>query len=230
MEKLTPRLHTTLALAVAAGLALGVSSGSGANAVTIRATVNKALGKTILVDTGGFTLYRLTSERKGSVACVGSCAKVWPPLLVGGTAKPVAGTGLTAGRLGTLRRPDGHVQVTYAGYALYLYSGDVKAGEANGQGLEQLWYALTPTGVVTKASPARASGGGSSTVATPAPTSTQAAPTPVSTSSSPATATAGSCPPGETIPQGSDQGNGNSSTNDGDDDNQGGADDGDGCL
>jgi hypothetical protein len=63
--------------------------------------------------------------------------------------KPVAGSGVRASLLGTIKRPDGKLQVTYAGKPLYLYSGDSKPGQANGQGVNQAWYAITPSGSVT---------------------------------------------------------------------------------
>ena len=65
--------------------------------------------------------------------------------------------------------------MTYNGLALYLYRPDKKAGQVNGQGVEKIWYAVTPAGSVTKASPATAAANtGSTTPAqtTPAPTTT----------------------------------------------------------
>ena len=44
--------------------------------------------------------------------------------------------------LGTLKRSDGKVQVTYGGKPLYLYSGDKKAGDVKGQGAGGIWHAL----------------------------------------------------------------------------------------
>lgn len=221
------------ALALALGVGLGLAFAGRVVAqpasVTVRAAPSKALGTTIIVDAGGFTLYHLTSERKGSIGCLGSCAKAWPPLVVAGAAKPVAGLGLSASRLGTLRRPDGRTQVTYDGYALYLYSGDTRAGEVNGQGVGRLWYALTPSGAVTRASDTPAPKSASASAGAP-PASSQSSTSPVTTTSSAVTVSTSSCPPGLAIPQGGDVGNGDSSSNDGDDDNQGGADDGDGCL
>ena len=45
----------------------------------------------------------------------GRVAKVWPPLLVKAGAKPTVGPGLSAAKLGTIKRPDGGTQVTYNG-------------------------------------------------------------------------------------------------------------------
>jgi predicted lipoprotein with Yx(FWY)xxD motif len=122
---------------------------SAASTVTIKAS--SALGTKILVNSSGFTLYHYTDETKGSIHCTGACAKVWRPLLMSGSAKPVAGSGLVATKLGTVKRPDGGMQVTYNGLALYRYSADTKAGQTNGQGVEGAWYAVTSKGVITKA-------------------------------------------------------------------------------
>ena len=72
--------------------------------------------------------------------------------MISGRAKPLAGRGVSKSLLGTVRRPDGRVQVTYRGLALYVFSGDTRAGQVNGQGVGGSWHALTPTGAaVTKA-------------------------------------------------------------------------------
>jgi predicted lipoprotein with Yx(FWY)xxD motif len=108
--------------------------------VTIESATVAALGS-VLVNARGLTLY---AEAKRSASCTGGCATTWLPLL-SGTAKPVAGSGLTAAKLGTVTRSDGHVQVTYNGLALYRYAADAKAGDANGQGAGGLWFAVSPS-------------------------------------------------------------------------------------
>ena len=117
---------------------------------TVKATPIAGLG-TVLTTSGGLTLYHYTDEHRGKIDCKGACATLWPPLLVKGTAKPTAGPGLTASKLGTIRRPDGRLQVTYNGLALYRYAPDRKAGDVKGQGLEREWYVIAPTGkIVTR--------------------------------------------------------------------------------
>ena len=164
------------AVAALAALALSACGGDGANASkpptkTARerlATVgvaNSDLGP-ILVDSRGRTLYLFRKDSGTKSACLGACAGAWPPLRV--SAKPVVGDGLNASRLGTTNRSDGKRQVTYAGHPLYLYSGDAKAGDTNGQGLTDFgdsWFALSPSGnQIDEASSSRGavdSGGGS---------------------------------------------------------------------
>jgi len=213
--------HSRLLVLVAALTAVAGATAA-SSAVTVHAVTNAALRTKIVVDSRGFTLYHLTSEKKGSISCTGSCRKSWPPLLVAGTARPLAGAGLSASKLGTIKRRDGGVQLTYNGYALYLYSGDKKAGQTHGQGVERLWYAMTPAGVVT-----RAAAKGTTSPATTGPGIVVVPPAATTTSSPPATTTgptdtADSCLPGQGIPQ---QGGG-----DDDDDNNGGPSDGDGCM
>ena len=116
---------------------------------TVAVAQNTTLGS-IVVGPTGLTLYRLISETKGTVSCLGACAVQWPPLVVKAGVKLVAGPGLTALKLGTVRRPDGKIQVAYGGFALYRFASDKKPGQANGQGLESVWFAVMPTGKVTK--------------------------------------------------------------------------------
>ena len=205
----------TLGVLAALGAASAATSGA-----TVQSVTNAALGTKIIVSSRGFTLYHLTSEKKGTIACSGACRKTWPPLLVTGSAKPGAGAGVTASKLGTIKRPDGGVQVTYDGYALYLYSGDKRSGQVGGQGSGGAWYAVTPAGSVTKAK-VKASAATTTTTAagTPAPTTTTV---PVGVTG-PITDNADGCPAGQGIPQGAGAG-------DGDNDNIGGETDGDGCL
>ena len=143
-----------------AGLAGGSIAG-GAVLPTVKTANVSSLGK-VVVSATGRTLYHYTDETKGKVACAGACAKLWPPLLVKAGAKPVAGAGVVASKLGVLKRPDGTFQVTYGGLGLYLYAGDKKAGDANGEALESSWYAVSPAAKIVKPQPAASSSGGGS--------------------------------------------------------------------
>ena len=119
------------------------SAGTGAVAVA----KNPQLGTTILVDTKGFTLYDFHKDKGGKSACYGACASTWPPLTTGGAPKAMSGA--EASQLGTTKRSDGTVQVTYAGHPLYTYIADTKPGEAKGNDFSSFgaqWYALKPSG------------------------------------------------------------------------------------
>ena len=63
--------------------------------------------------------------------------------------RPKAGSGVNASMLGTTTRSDGKDEVTYNGHPLYYYAGDQKAGDTNGQDLNQFgapWYVVSPAG------------------------------------------------------------------------------------
>jgi predicted lipoprotein with Yx(FWY)xxD motif len=152
------RLVITAVLGTAFATAAVAAAGIG---VTIKSAKSSSLGATLVVSATGHTLYHTNVERKNTVKCTGACSETWPPLLVKAGAKPVAGAGLTASKLGTIKRPDGTMQVTYGGYALYLYAGDSKAGDVNGQGTAGLWHAVSSSGAIVTKAPA--AGGGSST-------------------------------------------------------------------
>ena len=114
------------------------SSSSGAATVAV-ANVGGGVGK-VLVDSKGFTLYYFKKDKGGKSACYGGCAKVWPPLTTGGAAHAMSG--VQASMLGTTKRTDGTVEVTYAGWPLYTYEADKKPGEANGNESEGTWFVL----------------------------------------------------------------------------------------
>jgi len=107
-------------------------------------------GAAILVSQNGLTLYHLIAEKGKKIVCTGQCATFWPPLLIAKGSKPTATKGVTAKKLGTIHRPDGRYQVTYAGFPLYRYSGDHKAGQVNGEGVENSWFAVSTAGKVVK--------------------------------------------------------------------------------
>jgi predicted lipoprotein with Yx(FWY)xxD motif len=168
------QLAAALLAVVGAGVLVIAATGAASKA-TVSVAKSGTLGK-IIVGSSGLTLYHYTSDHGKVVKCVGGCAAQWPPVVIGKNAKPVAGAGITASKLGTVKRPDGTVQVTYGGYALYRFAGDTKPGQVSGQGLEKAWYAIAPTGALVKAVPSTASAStassspGSSSGTTPAST------------------------------------------------------------
>jgi len=119
------------------------TEGTGA---TVSAKNVNGLGM-VLVDSRGFTLYRLTGETASNIMCNASCAATWPPLEASGT--PKGGSGAT-GTLATTMRPDGTEQVTYQGVPLYTFAGDSGPGQSNGEGIQGVWFAVTPAGQSAK--------------------------------------------------------------------------------
>lgn len=101
----------------------------------------------VLVDGDGFTVYDFHKDKGTTSSCYGGCAQVWPPVLSEGA--PQVSKGATASKLGTTKRKDGTMQVTYAGHPLYTYVADKKPGEANGNDFSSFgaeWYALQGSG------------------------------------------------------------------------------------
>jgi predicted lipoprotein with Yx(FWY)xxD motif len=101
----------------------------------------------ILFDGRGYVLYVFTRDPRGRSVCRGACARAWPPYVV--KTRPRAGTGVAARRLGTTRRGDGSLQVTYAGRPLYYYVGDRKPGEILCQYVSEfggIWLVIRPSG------------------------------------------------------------------------------------
>lgn len=119
----------------------GASGGStSAGAATVM-TASSSLG-TILVDGSGRTLYLFTKDAPGTSTCTGGCLAAWPPLL----GKPTAGTGVDASMLGTVTRPDGKTQVSYKGMPLYYWAQDSAPGQTSGQGVQGVWWVVSPQG------------------------------------------------------------------------------------
>jgi predicted lipoprotein with Yx(FWY)xxD motif len=76
----------------------------------------------VIADGKGEAFYLFDKEDTKKAECYGACAKVWPPVLTKG--KPVAAGGAKQSLLGTTRRKNGKLQVTYAGHPLYYYVDD----------------------------------------------------------------------------------------------------------
>jgi predicted lipoprotein with Yx(FWY)xxD motif len=121
---------------------------------TVVSTAKTSLGR-ILVDSRGRTLYLFGKDRKGKSACAGMCATLWPPLMAAG--KPRAGAGARASLLGTTRRANGRLQVTYNHHPLYTFVKDTKKGQTNGEGVNAfggVWDAVSPAGAKVLRQPA----------------------------------------------------------------------------
>jgi predicted lipoprotein with Yx(FWY)xxD motif len=101
----------------------------------------------ILVDGKGITLYDFPPDKGTASVCYGACAALWPPLLT--TGKPVASPGVKTSLLGTTKRSDGKLEVTYGGHPLYYFVADRRPGQTSGQGVNQFggpWWVLSPAG------------------------------------------------------------------------------------
>ena len=116
----------------------------------------------IVVNAQGHTLYHASRETKGKIACTGNCVYFWFPVTVGAKQKIVLGKGVNPAKVGTIKRSNGTLQVTYNKLPLYRYYLDRKPGQAKGQGFKDsagTWYAVSTSGKVVT-TPAGSSGGG----------------------------------------------------------------------
>ncbi len=99
----------------------------------------------ILTGSDGLSLYMFDADEQGSgeSACYDGCAENWPPLTV--EEEPVSGEGVEA-ELGTIEREDGSMQVTANGWPLYYFVNDEGPGDVTGQGANDVWWLLDPSG------------------------------------------------------------------------------------
>ncbi len=117
----------------------------------------------VLVDSKGMALYSPQQETGGKVMCTDSCTSIWVPLTLSGSAKPT-GSSDVAGKLGTVDRPDGAVQVTYQGKPLYTFAEDTSPGSVTGNGFHdqfggrQFTWEVASVGAVSSTS--TSTGGG----------------------------------------------------------------------
>jgi len=106
------------------------------------------LGK-VLVGPNGRTIYLFLADSATKSACNSAgCVQAWPPVLTKGA--PLAGAGVNASLLGTIKRADGTTEVTYAGHPLYYFISDRKPGDVTGQGIDAFgapWYVVAPSGM-----------------------------------------------------------------------------------
>jgi len=116
-----------------------------AKTIQMQAASSPKVG-TYVTDSAGMTLYRSATDSTNPPQsnCNNSCAEVFPPMLVNGSAK-IYLSGIDASKVGVMRRSDGTVQVTINGSPIYYYSQD-RPGQINGQGVSNTWSAVNPKG------------------------------------------------------------------------------------
>jgi predicted lipoprotein with Yx(FWY)xxD motif len=153
MKKRLGRALTAAAVTLAGTAALTGASAiaSGSTGTTIK------LGRTtlgqILTTSRGMTIYEFSRDRRNSDRCVKirGCLATWPAVTTKG--RPVAGRGVKASLLGTIKLPSGARQVTYNGHPLYTYVGDFGPRQVDYVGFSMFggtWDALNAAGKVVK--------------------------------------------------------------------------------
>jgi predicted lipoprotein with Yx(FWY)xxD motif len=132
-----------------AGLAGRPAGEEGLRVPATRARIvakESTLGR-VLFDANGQVVYAFENDRRNESNCTSDdCLKAWPPVLT--REKPSAGEGVDVRVLGTIRRTDGRLQVTYNGRPLYFYEheapGEIKCHNVELHG--GLWWVVTPRG------------------------------------------------------------------------------------
>jgi predicted lipoprotein with Yx(FWY)xxD motif len=123
------------------------ATGQAAGTATVTLTAVSGIPGRFLVGSTGRALYLFEADKNGASACSGACAAAWPPDTVTGT--PQAGSGVQQSLLGTIKRPDGSMQLTYNGHPLYYFTADTAGGAAHGQAVKAFgagWYVVSATG------------------------------------------------------------------------------------
>ncbi|MFJ3876496.1 SCO0930 family lipoprotein [Streptomyces sp. NPDC090077] len=104
----------------------------------------------IVQNAEGWTLYRFDKDSAWpmKIGCVDSCTDTWKPApLVDKTQV----SGIDPKLIGSVKRPDGTEQLTIDCWPVYTFTGDKAPGDVNGQGKQNLWWAVTDKGKKAKA-------------------------------------------------------------------------------
>jgi predicted lipoprotein with Yx(FWY)xxD motif len=93
----------------------------------------------------GMTVYTYEPDRQtpGRSMCSGQCIVNWPAYVVP-KIEDIHVSAATPGTVGTIKREDGTLQVTYNGMPLYFYVGDQQPRDKNGDGLQGVWHVVHP--------------------------------------------------------------------------------------
>lgn len=171
-----PVVATALAVSACSSSGSGAAGGgtSGTTTPVPASSHSAAAGMAVvrtdnghLVDGNGRTLYLFDADTSNTSTCTGACAVEWSPLIT--TGAPSAAGQAKSSDLGTSKRSDGTLQVTYAGHPLYHFQGDSAPGQTSGQGLDDFgatWWLVGPSGTAVSGSgtgssaPSSTSGGG----------------------------------------------------------------------
>lgn len=139
--------------------ATSASGGGTGQGAALSTTKSSSLG-TIVTDSKGMTVYLYTKDTASPAKsnCSGQCAQKWPPV----PASSGAVQGIDKSLVGSVTRDDGTKQMTLAGWPLYEFASDAGPGDAKGQGVGGVWFAVTPTGAKAAASSGSGGSGGGS--------------------------------------------------------------------
>jgi predicted lipoprotein with Yx(FWY)xxD motif len=140
-----------IAAALPAGAAAAPHGGSGTEAGSMDQKLalkirNTRFGR-ILFDGRDRVLYGFTRDKRGGKStCYGACAAAWPVYFSKGRVKAMSG--VRQSMIGTVRRRNGRLQVTYNGWPLYYYAheGPRQVKCQNVDSFGGLWLVVRPNG------------------------------------------------------------------------------------
>jgi predicted lipoprotein with Yx(FWY)xxD motif len=148
--------------AVVAVLALTAAAIAATGTPSQVKTKKTSIGTALVDGKASHTLYLFMKDKNGKSSCNGACASNWPPYLT--TGKPKAGAGVKQSLLGTFKRSNGKLQVTYNKHPLYWFKFDKATGSTKGEDVSAFggtWYAVNAKGAAIKpAAPTGGYGGG----------------------------------------------------------------------
>ena len=150
------------------------AAGSPVAGATVKVAQHPSLG-TYLTGPDGKALYLFTKDSRDTSTCTGQCAGNWPPLILSGSAAPIADTGVT-GTLATITHPDAGRQITYNGVPLYYNAQDAAPGDTKGQGASNVWYLAGTSASAASGTITGGLGQGGAATAAPAPTAVGGSP------------------------------------------------------
>jgi predicted lipoprotein with Yx(FWY)xxD motif len=143
--------HHSMPMSHAAGPTAAAMAGMAVAHAQITVAASPHYGS-VLYDKDHFVLYAFSNDHGSASTCYGACASGhggWPPLLTKGAPRAV---GVNGHMLGTTRRSDGSLQVTYDGHPLYYWSGDtaktIMCQHVTLHG--GVWYVIDPSGQVNR--------------------------------------------------------------------------------
>ena len=154
---LLPAVAAAIAVGAAATAAAAPSSRTGrtaAEAAKPKPTLVARSSRfgTVLFDGHGRVLYGFTRDpRGGKSTCYGACARAWPVYFKGRLAIR-AGKGVKRSLIGTTRRRNGRLQITYNGWPLYYYAHE-RPGQILCQNVDEfggLWLVVRPSGALVR--------------------------------------------------------------------------------
>jgi predicted lipoprotein with Yx(FWY)xxD motif len=161
MRGLARRLCMPVLTAAVAGLLLAACSSSNPSSSTAGSQVKPRVHSLTLYayhasqgevvgSIARVVAYTDDSEHAGHFVCTSaSCTATWRPWLTDG-GKVVASSGVQQSLIGSVKRPDGEIQMTYGSHPLYLYAHTQHAVQANAQGAGGVWYVVGTNGDVIK--------------------------------------------------------------------------------